>query len=398
MSKGGLKARQLITIVGGTIIILLFWLSAQFAPQQRSAVDGGRIAAEGHAAEKFALREEPDGGNEIKTERPRHVMSSGAGEIVGATEHACKEFELSKAQRIESEAKHREEANALAFSPQNFLNRKIKVWSKAVKGKPMIFCATYTHAKKHANAANVRKYWAHRCDRHVIFTDVQTPIPGVPPEDIIKITPDGGESYHNMWHKMRAILKWIVDNQIPKQYEYFFFGGDDTFVIVENVRKALLEPEIATLNKGGVPLWFGYRMHVMGDKPFAGGGGYIMNSIMVRMFVKLYNHRDCHPNDHGFAEDVYVGDCLRAFGMWPHDAADVFGEDRFMSMTPNTWTAVVQNPKISWWYPMYRVRPMPTGNDAVSVYACLFHFMQASDMEQVNQAVYHGRLENPYKE
>ena len=59
-----------------------------------------------------------------------------------------------------------------------------------------------------------------------------------PPCDLnrFKIKHEGPEEYNNMWQKSRAIWKYINFHYI-NDFDWFVLGGDDLFVIVENLRK-----------------------------------------------------------------------------------------------------------------------------------------------------------------
>ena len=48
----------------------------------------------------------------------------------------------------------------------------------------------------------------------------------------------GPETYSNMWQKTRSILSYMHDNYLD-EFEYFYLAGDDTHLIVENLRNYL---------------------------------------------------------------------------------------------------------------------------------------------------------------
>lgn len=54
--------------------------------------------------------------------------------------------------------------------------------------------------------------------------------------DRFKIKHEGPEEYANMWQKSRAIWKY-VNFHYNDDFDWFVLGGDDLFVIVENLRK-----------------------------------------------------------------------------------------------------------------------------------------------------------------
>lgn len=51
-----------------------------------------------------------------------------------------------------------------------------------------------------------------------------------------KIKHEGPEGWDNMWQKSRAIWKYI-DRHYKNDFDWFVLGGDDIFLIVENLRK-----------------------------------------------------------------------------------------------------------------------------------------------------------------
>lgn len=51
-----------------------------------------------------------------------------------------------------------------------------------------------------------------------------------------KIKHEGPEEWDNMWQKSRAIWKYI-NFHYKDDYDWFILGGDDIFIIVENLRK-----------------------------------------------------------------------------------------------------------------------------------------------------------------
>lgn len=54
-----------------------------------------------------------------------------------------------------------------------------------------------------------------------------------------KIKHEGPEEYSNMWQKSRAIWKYI-NFHYRNDFDWFVLGGDDLFLIVENLRKVVV--------------------------------------------------------------------------------------------------------------------------------------------------------------
>jgi len=129
------------------------------------------------------------------------------------------------------------------------------VWKEAKMGHPRILCLSYTLSKAHDNAVkNVRETWGRRCDGYIAMSDkTDRQIPS------IDIKHEGAESYDNMWQKSRSIWLYVHKHHLH-DFDYFIIGGDDLFVIMENLRKYLASDEIVVASEGGKqPLFLGRR-------------------------------------------------------------------------------------------------------------------------------------------
>lgn len=108
------------------------------------------------------------------------------------------------------------------------------------------------------------------------------------------------------------------------QYDYFHIGGDDLYLIVENLRLYLESEEIQLASNGGrylpdgtedtqTPLFLGRRFAENGDRDrmfISGGSGYTMNKAALKTLV-VDAFPQCFPHMHTFSEDVMVATCLR---------------------------------------------------------------------------------------
>lgn len=108
------------------------------------------------------------------------------------------------------------------------------------------------------------------------------------------------------------------------QYDYFHIGGDDLYLIVENLRLYLESEEIELASNGGrylpdgtedtqTPLFLGRRFAEGGDRDrmfISGGSGYTMNRAALKALV-VDAFPQCFPHMHTFSEDVMVATCLR---------------------------------------------------------------------------------------
>ena len=96
---------------------------------------------------------------------------------------------------------------------------------------PQILCVIYTHDQKRDHIQTVAETWGWRCDGFVAASTVT-----VPEISAVDLPHRGPERYRNMWQKTRSILAFLFDNYLD-DYDHFHVAGDDTYVIVENLRK-----------------------------------------------------------------------------------------------------------------------------------------------------------------
>ena len=91
------------------------------------------------------------------------------------------------------------------------------------------------------------------------------------------------------------ILQSYVYDNYYDQYDWFHIGGDDLYILVENLKMYLESDEILTAQNGGVylpngdeteqtPLFLGRRFAYQGDMDDifnSGGSGYTLNKAAL---------------------------------------------------------------------------------------------------------------------
>ena len=82
-----------------------------------------------------------------------------------------------------------------------------------------------------------------RCDVAFLHATVHT-------LNAIALQQPGGESYANMWQKIRAMWKYVYEHYAD-EYEYFHICGEDVCVVVDNSRAYVSSNnEMTRLQKG----------------------------------------------------------------------------------------------------------------------------------------------------
>merc|ERR1712159_830999 len=112
--------------------------------------------------------------------------------------------------------------------------------------------------------------------------------------------------------------------------------GDDTYLIVENLRRFLREPRVACPTALGKPLFMGRRFkrnNNTRDLFNTGGPGYVVNKLALKVLGQRLS-AGCGQNDHGWHEDVIVSECFRRDGVLPMDTRDEYGRELFHPFLP----------------------------------------------------------------
>jgi hypothetical protein len=176
------------------------------------------------------------------------------------------------------------------------------------------------------------------------------------------------------------------DNYL-EDYDYFHLGGDDTMLLVENLRRYFHEVE-QLHNASSDPLYIGQVVGGVAQVVFNGGGpGYILNRIALRRAVERFPF--CFPTKEISAEDRFLGLCLLQQGIRPIDTADSKGQQRFHGGPPD-WIESY-NGNHGYFARMYNFwavtmnHGFKAGVDLVSEQSIAFHFWRG-----------HGKMRRAY--
>jgi len=108
---------------------------------------------------------------------------------------------------------------------------------------------------------------------------------------------------------MRSTVAYMYDNYLT-DFDYFLLSGDDTHVIVENLRNYLASLEDQNLNVK--PLHIGQLIpNSKLQAPFTGGGAsYVLNQLALEMLVQQ-SLPSCEKDTVIYEDDVYISKCLQ---------------------------------------------------------------------------------------
>ncbi|KAL3924605.1 MAG: hypothetical protein SGILL_000947 [Bacillariaceae sp.] len=211
----------------------------------------------------------------------------------------------------------------------------------AMMSSVKVFCGVYTHPGSNNLTDAIRMTWGRRCDG-IMFASTETRHDAA----TINLPHYGGFMglYRGVWQKVRSMIGYIYDNFL-EDYDYFFLSGDDTYVIIENLKSFLTSQRFIEETGGkntSVPLYAGswthpkYLSEVYGEDFFynGGGSGYVLNRAAIRALVEKV-FPVCHNTTDMSAEDLYMGVCLKAvLNVTGHDTRDLEGRERFFGVDP----------------------------------------------------------------
>jgi len=244
----------------------------------------------------------------------------------------------------------------------------------APEGTPMpkLMCLVYTMSSEHSTRIRaIRETWGGGCDGFLAFSTASDPrIPA------ISLEHEGPEEYGNMWQKVRSIWRFVAAHYLD-EFDYFFIGGDDLFVMPQNLREYLW-----TLEGGSEADHFvgrRFKSHVYFN---SGGAGYALSRSALR---KLHSHMDeskCKAHTHTSMEDVMIAQCLSSLGIPFTDTRDDRGRERFHPFAPGshlTWAYPKQ--KGSDWYETYNEEwGLKLGKECCAPDSVSWHYMKKPAM------------------
>jgi len=263
------------------------------------------------------------------------------------------------------------------------------------KPRPKIMCVIFTIEKYHDKLSAISHTWGPKCDGIIYASDKTDGEIGT-----VNIPHEGKEEYKNIWQKNRSIWAYVYDNYYEK-YDYFHSGGDDVFILVENLRLYLESEEIQTASNGGqylpdgdeeyqVPLFLGRRFAENGDMTRifnSGGSGYTLNKAALKTLV-VDAMPSCMPHLHTFSEDVQVARCLRKMGVPAYDTKDEAGAERYMPFQPGHHLTYRPPAKKSEdWYALDCI-DCKWGFDHCSDHSVAFHYIKSPLMDRMFGLLY----------
>ncbi|GMS86840.1 hypothetical protein PENTCL1PPCAC_9015, partial [Pristionchus entomophagus] len=244
----------------------------------------------------------------------------------------------------------------------------------ALPNKGEILCWVLTAAKYHdSRALAVNDTWLRRCDHGVFFTDKPfKKNQGIPFRTVFAGIPD---KYENLFYKSRFAFNYIAET-MNGDFDWFIKADDDTYLIVDNLRKYLrtLDPS--------QPYFVGHRMKPHLANGFnSGGAGYVLSRAALGIFARqAYRNRTVCPNDP--YEDVGIARCLANLGIFPLTTVNRKGQQRFNAYHPSKtlegWSG----------HEGWIADPLITGFDGIARDLITFHHLTPTEIRLFDILLY----------
>ncbi|KAL3794593.1 hypothetical protein ACHAWO_005438 [Cyclotella atomus] len=250
---------------------------------------------------------------------------------------------------------------------------------------PTLMCMVYTLADAHSSRIQgMRETWAGGCDGFLAFSTESDPrLPAM------AIQHDGPEEYDNMWQKSRSIWKFVGKHYID-DFDWFFLGGDDLFVMPHNLKTYLASLMYKDKADPKVDEYYvGRRFSEWGETPFnSGGAGYTLSRATLRKFLTVIDDEEhCSAKKHTSGEDVEIGRCLINYlGINFTDTRDSLGRERFIPFAPGTILTREINEK-DWYYMFNTEWGLKSGKDCCAPDSVSFHYLKKAAMVRHVQAL-----------
>ncbi|CAF0954953.1 unnamed protein product [Rotaria sordida] len=195
-----------------------------------------------------------------------------------------------------------------------------------------ILCWIPTTLNRLDRAIIVYETWAKRCDHSIFMIAGSRPTRSFDhskyPFPIAYIGDETIEKYNRLSEKTLLSLLYIY-KQYGHDYDWFFKGDDDTYVIIENLRHFLRR------RPSNTSFYYGYIAKTSDRLYPSGGAGYVLSQEALLQFGKqiLTNtekRKLCNKDE---AEDINLAYCLARIGIFVINARDNQQLEIFHPMT-----------------------------------------------------------------
>uniref|UniRef100_A0A0N4ZLN1 N-acetylgalactosaminide beta-1,3-galactosyltransferase n=1 Tax=Parastrongyloides trichosuri TaxID=131310 RepID=A0A0N4ZLN1_PARTI len=267
-----------------------------------------------------------------------------------------------------------------------------KTYQKRIK----VLCIVFTHTKNHfTRAVAVKDTWLKHCDNALFVTnEIEDSLKSKDGKINVVIFDKKNDTYDNLWYKTKFSFTYVYDNYFKNEnrYDYFIKADDDTFVIVENLKRFLKNKD------ENESYYFGSKMRPhkkYGVKGFmSGGAGYVLSRGSLEKLVTegFLGDEKCGKIKIE-AEDVAVSWCLGKLNILPTYSRDEQDNVLFFPSENvihymyklNNNKDVIQS---------YMYDPLPrNGINSMPHYPISFHYISKENMRILYYLFYKAKID-----
>ena len=197
---------------------------------------------------------------------------------------------------------------------------KIRAANDAPIPRVKIFCMVYTHSNRHDVLQAIVETYATNCDGFLAASNVTDPTLGA-----YNLPHIGPEAYENMWNKVQAMWLFVHDHYLL-EFDWFHIGGDDMYVIPDNIRRMNFTQKRPMILGGSIPNGKNPKRRYCG-----GGAGYTLNRHALHRLVQQFSSGEC-PATMASDEDVRLSRCLEDVGVQCQDTNDEAQDVRYHAL------------------------------------------------------------------
>ena len=173
-------------------------------------------------------------------------------------------------------------------------------------------------------------------------------------------------------------------------------------MLVDNLRKLLLSPDVQALDAAGKGVLLGrrYMQTTLNKAPYhiifpSGAPGYVMNKVALRQLVDgIDNNPKCQAHINVPYEDAMTAACLKLYGVFPLDTRDDQGRERFHSLTP-AQTVLYRSDPYHWFTQFTDPFDRKEGLDCCATDSISFHYVKPKVMLKLGE-IFHGGAQRTY--
>lgn len=130
---------------------------------------------------------------------------------------------------------------------------EVQAMTSAEMKRVRVLCWVNTYHKNHKKRIlSIKKTWGKKCDKILFMSDIEDP--EIPTVRIV-----APPLHETLWQKHREIVRLIKNEFDEHEFDWVFKCDDDTFLLVENLKRYLLSPEIHAIPTTE-PTLLGHRM------------------------------------------------------------------------------------------------------------------------------------------